>query len=96
MAQPTPTVSVHTPTYIAAKEHASKNRVELEASDNCGCYSCFKRFKTTEIKSWIDDKQTALCPHCGLDTVLGSASPYEISDPFLRRMHQHHILVRSR
>lgn len=96
MASPTPTASVHTALYIAAHKHASRHRVEVEASETCGCYSCFRRFPPTEIRAWIDAQQTALCPHCGLDTVLGSASPYQISDPFLRRMHQHHILVRAR
>ena len=96
MASPTPTPSIHTATYVAAREHASKHRVELETSDSCGCFSCFRRFTTAEIKAWVDADQTALCPHCGLDSVLGSASPYQLSDGFLRRMHQHHFSFRSR
>jgi hypothetical protein len=30
----------------------------------------------------------ALCPHCGIDSVIGDASGYEISPTFLARMHE--------
>jgi len=33
---------------------------------------------------------TALCPHCGIDSVIGSASGYPVSEPqFLKAMHDH-------
>ena len=53
-------------------------------------------FTPAEITSWIDAGQTALCPKCGLDSVLGSASPPGIDDRFLRKMHQHHYAYRSK
>jgi hypothetical protein len=81
--------------YIAARVHASKHRVELEASERCGCFFCFRIFATTDIKTWVDSDQTALCPHCGIDSVIGSAY-CRIGDQFLRRMHQHHFAYRSR
>ena len=81
--------------YTAARVHASKHRVELEASAQCGCFSCFHIFQTATIKSWIDSNQTALCPNCGMDSVLGSAY-CRLADQFLRRMHQHHFGYRSK
>jgi hypothetical protein len=33
--------------------------------------------------------QTALCPKCGIDAVIGSASGYPISREFLAEMHRH-------
>jgi hypothetical protein len=30
--------------------------------------------------------QTALCPRCGIDAVIGSASGYPITQDFLQRM----------
>ncbi len=80
--------------YITALEHASKHRVELEAGERCACFFCFHTFPTTAIKKWTDANQTALCPHCGIDAVLGSAQ--RLDDPFLRRMHQHHFAYRSK
>jgi hypothetical protein len=81
--------------YSSAFVHASKHRVALEASDRCGCFFCFRTFTTAEIRSWVDGNQTALCPHCGIDSVIGSASCH-IGDQFLRRMHQHHFSGRTR
>jgi hypothetical protein len=92
-----PAPSPTTQLFIDAHKHASRHRVELEASERCGCFFCFKTFPTASIKSWIDAKQTALCPHCGVDSVLGSAaSDVHIDDRFLRRMHQHHFASRKK
>src|SRR5688572_14236849 len=75
--------------YAAAHKHASRHRVELEASTRCGCFFCFKTFAPGTIKAWIDAKQTALCPMCGVDSVIGSASSHRLDDAFLRKMHLH-------
>ena len=72
------------------------HRTELEAAEGCACYFCFKKFATAQIKTWVDGNQTALCPHCGLDAVLGSGEGFRIDDRFLRRMHQHYFAVRSK
>jgi hypothetical protein len=47
-----------------------KNKELIETSDECSCYHCLKTFKKKEIKHWVDDDQTALCPKCGIDSVL--------------------------
>jgi hypothetical protein len=77
------------PTVLAAYLHATKHRSELQTSDKCGCFFCFRLFGFTDITKWIDSNQTALCPRCGIDAVLGSSSGYVITDQFLRRMHLH-------
>lgn len=35
-----------------------------------GCFYCITIYGSSEIKEWIDGGQTALCPHCGIDSVL--------------------------
>ena len=71
----------------SAREHASRHRAEIQASARCGCYFCFRTFPNTEIKVWIDSGQTALCPRCGIDSVIGNASRHRLDDGFLRQMH---------
>jgi hypothetical protein len=69
----------------------------LLASDLCGCFYCLEIFDPDEIMDWIeegpgkttditDNGQTALCPKCGIDSVIGSASGYPITSEFLQRM----------
>ena len=53
--------------------HTRANRMELEASEVCGCIACERIYFPSEIVRWVDE-ETALCPHCGVDAVVGSAS----------------------
>lgn len=55
------------------KEH----RELLESSKNAGCYYCCKIYPASEITEWIrsyrrkgEKLDCALCPHCGIDSVL--------------------------
>ena len=84
--------------FVAAHGRASKHRADLERAGSCACYFCFKKFPTTTIKAWIDANQTALCPFCGIDAVLGSSGgdTFRIDDRFLRRMHQHYFATRAK
>jgi hypothetical protein len=81
---------------VEAHKHASKHRAELEASGRCACFFCFRSFPPSAIKVWTDASQTALCPLCGVDSVLGSESSHRLDEAFLRKMHQHCFGSRSR
>ncbi len=76
---------------INAHTHSSNHRADLFRSDRCGCFDCFAIFPPEAIDHWTDVVDgvavTALCPACGGDTVIGSASGYPVEDWFLRRMH---------
>jgi hypothetical protein len=69
-----------------AHQHSSKHHSEILKSDLCGCFYCEKTFGPGEIVDWIDEQRTALCPKCGIDSVIGSASGYPISGEFLHEM----------
>ncbi len=70
-----------------AHAHSSRHKAEVQSGNMCGCFHCLKTFQSTDIRKWIDKGLTALCPHCGIDSVLGSKSGYPVTDPmFLRRM----------
>ena len=74
-----------------AHGHSSNNRKELLASDICGCFYCLETFSPKEIKDWIIDSEndTALCPYCGIDSVIGSLSGFDIDKDFLGEMKDH-------
>ena len=45
-----------------------------------GCFACQKTFAPGDITQWVkelDGTMTARCPHCGIDTVMGSTVPME-------------------
>ena len=72
--------------------HTRANRMELEASEVCGCIACERIYFPSEIAGWLEDA-TALCPHCGVDAVVGSASGIPIMPGVLRRAHERWFLV---
>ena len=85
---------------LAAHRHTVKNRAEVEASTTCGCFYCMQIFPPTEIVAFAGlevtdladlaalNAETALCPRCGSESVIGDKSGYPINTAFLDRMHE--------
>ena len=72
-----------------AHDHSARHRSEVLASSVCGCFYCRATFTATEIGDWTDDEETALCPKCGIDSVIGSAAGFPITKEFLEEMHKY-------
>lgn len=74
-----------------AHQHSINHKVEIEKSKLCGCFYCLHTFQPTEIIEWIVsvNDEFAMCPKCGIDSVIGDASGYPVTDEFLREMNQH-------
>jgi hypothetical protein len=75
--------------YVGAHEHCWNNLLEVKSSSLCGCFKCVAIFPPNEIDRWGDRGITALCPRCGIDSVIGTASGYPITTEFLERMRNH-------
>ena len=76
-----------------AHKHSASHRDEIIKSEKCGCFYCEKVFPSTDIREWIDEDdggigQTALCPECGVDSVLGDKSGFPSTADFLLEMHE--------
>ena len=71
-----------------AHRHSSAHRPEVGRSELCRCFFCLATFHPTEIEHWIEDRRgdTAICPRCGIDSVIGSASGIDMSDAFFGEM----------
>jgi hypothetical protein len=80
---------------IEAHRHCALHAEEIAQSALCGCFYCRTTFTPIEIVDWIDDRnvgegrtgRTALCPKCGIDSVLGDASGCKLTREFLEAMH---------
>ena len=80
-----------TPDHIRAHRHSCRHLAEIEASALCGCFYCLTIFGPADITVWVEKDfqkvgQTALCPRCGIDSVIGSESGYPITVDFLSMM----------
>jgi hypothetical protein len=82
------------PELLAAHDHSSSHRAEVLASVRCGCFYCCANFRPDEILEWTDEDkdrqgQTAICPRCGIDAVIGDKSGVDVSHDFLVRMNEY-------
>lgn len=73
----------------AAHDHSSRHRKEVLDSKECGCFYCGAIFSSSEIMDWVDGGQTALCPKCGIDSVIGSHSGFPVTKDFLNQMNRY-------
>lgn len=71
-----------------AHRHSIHHRAEIDASALCGCFYCCAVFPPGEITDWGDtyEPDTAACPRCGIDSVIGSASGFPMTVEFLKAM----------
>jgi hypothetical protein len=77
-----------------AHRHCIRHREEVLASAVAGCFYCCSMFDPSLITDWVDEDaagvgQTALCPHCGIDSVIGDHSGVEISKAFMTTMNSY-------
>ena len=80
---------------VKAHGYCSNHKPELEQDRICGCFDCLNIFSPSEITEWviertkIDWRGTAICPHCGDDTVIGESSGFPITKKFLKEMNRY-------
>jgi hypothetical protein len=81
-----------------AHDRSSNHRKEILASRSCGCFHCGAVFPPEQIHDWIDEVdgegQTALCPQCGVDSVIGDGGSVSVSREFLDRMKSYWFATR--
>ncbi len=85
---------------LAAYRYTTNNYAQIEKSKRCGCCNCVQIFKPDAIVGWtgltvqnMDDpkaiaEQTAMCPHCGSEAVIGDGCGFLITPDFLARMNE--------
>jgi hypothetical protein len=83
--------------FKAVHAHSYMNREEITRSSKCGCFYCMAIFTPSDITEWWDsptepnndeDGRTAVCPRCGIDSVVGSASEFTLTTDNLKLMHE--------
>ena len=73
------------------------NRSAILKDKKCGCFFCMKIFSPDEITEWIEDKtdNTAMCPYCNIDSVIGESSGFPITREFLSEMNKYFFGIQS-
>jgi hypothetical protein len=81
------------PEILEAHKHSIRNEEELSRSGQAGCFNCCQSYDTAQVTEWTlerDERRTALCPKCGIDSVIGDAAGYPVTDlAWLKEMCAH-------
>jgi hypothetical protein len=73
-----------------AHKFCSYNKYKLQKDNICGCFYCLNIFNPNEIEIWVDELgETAICPYCGIDSVIGESSGFPITIAFLKQMNKY-------
>ncbi len=74
---------------VTAHELCTYNREALKNSAWCGCFYCKNIYDPKEITDWLDGGKTALCPRCGIDSVIYETKKYDLTQKFLQKMYDY-------
>jgi hypothetical protein len=66
-------------------QHSRLNRQFMVPGSACRCFHCLKEFPAEDVSHWTDRGKTALCPRCGIDSVLSNSAD-ELTDDLIRRL----------
>ena len=74
----------------AAHRISYANKTRLSVPQKCGCFYCLRFFSSEDIVDWSVDKPdwTAICPYCGIDSVIGENDGYLLTEDFLEEMFE--------
>jgi endogenous inhibitor of DNA gyrase (YacG/DUF329 family) len=72
-----------------AHKHSSNHKSKLKTDNICGCFYCLSIFNPNKIETWLETEETALCPYCGIDSVIGESSGFPITRAFLKQMNKY-------
>lgn len=69
------------------------NEQLLGQSAQAGCFQCLNVFPADAVNSWIADKpnRTAVCPRCGIDSVLADSMGLDVSADLLEALHNRYF-----
>ena len=82
----------------SAHDRSFRNKPNIVASALCGCFYCRKTCAPSDVREWVRvEEDTALCPHCGIDALIGDASGLPVTDAaFLFEMYEHYFKKTSK
>ena len=69
--------------------YSTHNRSNIAAANKCYCFHCKAVMKSREILRFADDGQTAICPKCGIDSILPDSIDEPLDTKIIAEMHEY-------
>lgn len=70
--------------------HTKGNESDILHSNRCACLFCRQRYDARKVSDWSNEgnKISAVCPECGMPTVVGDASGYTFDHDELKELNE--------
>ncbi len=68
---------------------SSRTRDAVQGGRACGCFHCLRTFEARDVKEWapeVEGESAAICPHCGVDSVLPARDGHAVDRTMLEAM----------
>ena len=69
--------------------YSANNKDLISNSRICHCFHCKRQFEPSEIVRYLEGEDTALCPYCGIDSVIPDSTEYELTSDTLDKMNKY-------
>lgn len=69
--------------------YSSNNKKLINSSNKCYCFYCKNTINKEDIKKYIDDDKTAMCPKCDIDSIIPDSIEEKIDDKIISAMHDY-------
>lgn len=67
------------------------NASDFQSGKECCCIYCQRFFPTDKVVEFVDDDDTALCPYCGIDSVIALGADVEVSKELLAELNKRYF-----
>lgn len=69
--------------------YSSNNKDLIEKSEYCYCFFCKKKIESNQIVRYLENEDTALCPYCGVDSIIPDCVDVVIDDKTIDNMYNY-------
>ena len=69
--------------------YSSNNKDMIAISDKCYCFYCRESFESGEVTDFSDGGKSALCPRCGIDSVIPDSIDEDIDENVISKMNEY-------
>ena len=69
------------------------NKIKLQESTSklCGCFNCKDYVSISEITEWTDNNRTAICPYCGIDSIISDTEKFPLTKSLLQQLYKRYF-----
>ncbi len=73
----------------ALHKQSLRNRKYHATSHQCGCFFCLSIFEASRVRQFWDDETTAVCPLCGIDSVIYDSQVERLTPQLLQALKRY-------